>query len=401
MGLNKHRGISSVTALIVILVVASTLTVSLGYWSGVFFTPPQNSEYLELSNATIWDLGGSKAIKFVVKNTGTKDVRIEYVVFNGDILPYASKMFGEWIPYNFIEGEHLIVPYNSQVETYIPFETNEESLEIRLHTLAGNDFTKVLLASSLPTEYEEPPYTRFEQIEIHSAVCTYDATDTQWIVTLRLKNIGTAPATLIGCYINEVEVNGYSYSNPTPNGEAETDMTASKTLDSGASATIRVYINQNWGSVTAGTTVNIKIHSAGGMDYVKLIGLVEDSPPTDFEQIEIQSAVCYKDVSDPANYFWNITMTLKNTGTRDATLISAFINEVEVNAYGITSYAGTESNWATSMATTTYLTSGASTVICFYIDPDKAGASLTSGTTIYVRIHSSGGMDYLKLVELT
>ena len=123
---------------------------------------------------------------------------------------------------------------------------------------------------------------------------------------------------------------------------------------------------------------------------------------TKFEQIEIQSAQCMKNVTDPAHYFWNITMTLKNTGTRDATLISCFINEVEVDRYGVTSYApAIDNDWATSMSTTTYLTSGNSTVVYFYIDPDKATASLTSGTTVNIKIHSSGGMDYPKLVGLT
>jgi hypothetical protein len=51
-------------------------------------------------------------------------------------------------------------------------------------------------------------------------------------------------------------------------------MTASKTIESGAVATVMVYIDEGWESVTSGTTVNIKIHSAGGMDYIKLITLV-------------------------------------------------------------------------------------------------------------------------------
>ncbi len=29
-----------------------------------------------------------------------------------------------------------------------------------------------------------------------------------------------------------------------------------------------------WQSVTSGTTINIKVHSAGGMDYIKLIELI-------------------------------------------------------------------------------------------------------------------------------
>ena len=119
---------------------------------------------------------------------------------------------------------------------------------------------------------------------------------------------------------------------------------------------------------------------------------------TRFEQIEVQSAVCYKDITDPDNYFWNISMTLKNTGTRDATLISAFINEAEVDEYGVLDYTGDEDNWATSMSQTEYITSGNYTVVFFYIDPDAD--TLSSGTTVNIKIHSSGGMDYPKLIEL-
>jgi hypothetical protein len=123
---------------------------------------------------------------------------------------------------------------------------------------------------------------------------------------------------------------------------------------------------------------------------------------TQFEQIEIQSVVCTKDISDPANYFWNISLLLKNTGTRDVTLISAFINEVEVDRYGVTTFTpASDDDWATSMSTTTYITSGNSTAVFFYIDPDKAGASLTSGTMVNLKIYSSGGIDYPKLIQLT
>jgi flagellin-like protein len=123
---------------------------------------------------------------------------------------------------------------------------------------------------------------------------------------------------------------------------------------------------------------------------------------TRFEQIEIQSAVCYKDISDPANYFWNISLSVKNAGTRDTTLISAFINEVEVDRYDVTTFLpASDDDWATSMSTTTYITVGNSTGVFFYIDPDKAGATLTSGTMVNIKIYSSGGMDYSKLIKLT
>ena len=123
---------------------------------------------------------------------------------------------------------------------------------------------------------------------------------------------------------------------------------------------------------------------------------------TQFEQIEIENAVCSKAISDPANYFWNISLSVKNTGTRDTTLISAFINEVEVDRYGVTAFTpASDDDWATSMSTTTYITMGNSTVIFFYIDPDKAGATLTSGTMVNIKIYSRGGMDYPKLIKLT
>ena len=117
-------------------------------------------------------------------------------------------------------------------------------------------------------------FTQFEKVEIQSGVCKWDETNSEWNVEIKMKNTGTATATLIGVFVNEIEVDGYSYSAPCPNNQTETDMTTSMTIESGATATIKVYIDVGWESVTPGTTVNIKIHSAGGMDYVKLITLV-------------------------------------------------------------------------------------------------------------------------------
>jgi hypothetical protein len=116
----------------------------------------------------------------------------------------------------------------------------------------------------------------------------------------------------------------------------------------------------------------------------------------------MQNIVCTKDISDPANYFWNISLWVKNTGTQDVTLISAFINEVEVDRYGVTTFSpALDDDWATSMTTTTYLTRGNSTRIYFYIDPDKTGASLTSETAVNIKIHAASGMDYPRLISLT
>jgi flagellin-like protein len=131
-------------------------------------------------------------------------------------------------------------------------------------------------------------YTKFEKVEIQSGICIWDGSTYNWNISLKMKNTGTATSTLIGVFINDIEVNSYTSDSPGA-AEATTDMGASLTIASGASTTINIVIDGQgdggegvppvagtdyWQSVTPGTTVNIKVHSAGGMDYIKLLELV-------------------------------------------------------------------------------------------------------------------------------
>ena len=120
-------------------------------------------------------------------------------------------------------------------------------------------------------------YTKFEKVEIQSGICVKE-TGPYWNITIKMKNTGTAAATLIGVFINEVEVNDYNVTTTPGIGQATTSMLEAETILSGASSTVNIFIDggiDGWGApVTSGTTVNIKIHSAGGMDYIKLIELV-------------------------------------------------------------------------------------------------------------------------------
>jgi flagellin-like protein len=117
-------------------------------------------------------------------------------------------------------------------------------------------------------------YTKFEKVEMQTGVCTRDPGGGNWTIKLKLKNTGTAASTLIGCFVNDIEVNTYDVDIAGA-GEATTNMTSSETISSGATRTINVYVDDAWGApVTSGTTVNIKIISAGGMEYLKLIELV-------------------------------------------------------------------------------------------------------------------------------
>ncbi len=116
-------------------------------------------------------------------------------------------------------------------------------------------------------------YTKFEKVEIQSAVCTWNSTDTHWKVEMKIKNTGTAASTLISAFINEVEVENYGTDNVMTDATSA-NMTATTSIESGDNIIINFYIDLGYATLSSGTTVNIKIHSAGGMDYIKLVELI-------------------------------------------------------------------------------------------------------------------------------
>ncbi len=124
-------------------------------------------------------------------------------------------------------------------------------------------------------------YTKFEKVEVSSAVC--DWTTPRWTVTLTLKNTGTSTCTITNAYVNDRDVATYGDLTGAlaVNGFASTDIEATgRTLVSGGNTLVHIYIDHSTGgtgtfaSLSAGTTINLKFHSAGGMDYLKLVELV-------------------------------------------------------------------------------------------------------------------------------
>lgn len=136
-------------------------------------------------------------------------------------------------------------------------------------------------------------YTKFEKVEIQSGYSELQPAPGGWIVTLELKNSGSAAANLIRVFVNDKPVNLYSATgleSPAVPGNAlvgplETGVnfpTTGVAIDSGKTADVdavaagvqpvQIYIGS--GLYSSGTTIDIKIHSAGGMDYIKLISLV-------------------------------------------------------------------------------------------------------------------------------
>ena len=134
-------------------------------------------------------------------------------------------------------------------------------------------------------------YTKFEKVEIQSGYANLE-TGGGWTITLEMKNSGSATANLITIFVNDkpVDLYGKTFGEVdaaiTPNlaglntgtnipatGLAiESGKTAIVGAGAGTPGPVQVYIGHLLFS--SGTTMNIKIHSAGGMDYIKLIELV-------------------------------------------------------------------------------------------------------------------------------
>ena len=104
-------------------------------------------------------------------------------------------------------------------------------------------------------------FTRFEKLEISAA--WYDSTNTR--VILKVKNTGSADATVTDVFVNGIPGATLGGGNSTP-----------FTLKSGDSATL--YITNppsdvTGGSWTSGVTYEITLHTASGKDYPKAVAI--------------------------------------------------------------------------------------------------------------------------------
>ena len=122
-------------------------------------------------------------------------------------------------------------------------------------------------------------YAKFERVEIQSSVCMKQTTsgDTYWKIDLQLKNPGTVTVTFTGVSVNDFEVKRYSQDSNMIQGTS-TSMGKDETLDIGRSKVYSIYIDDLYPSPTApytsGVSIILRLHSAGGMDYLRTMELV-------------------------------------------------------------------------------------------------------------------------------
>ena len=126
-------------------------------------------------------------------------------------------------------------------------------------------------------------YTTFEQIELPTVYAKDLSNDTPfdgWNVTIKLKNTGSADATIDDIFINDMPLSDYTsgtiqlYVDTCNAGGNQTNSLSSLSIDinKGQTKTLYIYIkddtnNHGVDGCTSGTTVNIKIHTASGRDY--------------------------------------------------------------------------------------------------------------------------------------
>jgi len=124
-------------------------------------------------------------------------------------------------------------------------------------------------------------YSKSERIDIQSSFCEWEESGTYWNVSIAVKNTGTTVATLDKVFINDIEVDSYGvgrWSIPDQGSATTTLPIFGMSLKSGETKKIYVFIEgppePQWQFVSSGTNLNIKLHSAGGMTYIRLIELV-------------------------------------------------------------------------------------------------------------------------------
>jgi flagellin-like protein len=117
-------------------------------------------------------------------------------------------------------------------------------------------------------------YTSFEQIELPSIYGK--AVTGGWNVTIELRNTGSADATITNLFINSKPLKDYSAISVklyADNGTGEQDMTTKLYttgigVPRGNSVTLVLQLPQSsTEGFTAGTRVDLRIHTAAGQDY--------------------------------------------------------------------------------------------------------------------------------------
>jgi len=113
-------------------------------------------------------------------------------------------------------------------------------------------------------------FTRYEEVKVTSAYAEYVGTD--FVVNMRLKNTGSADATLDDAFINGRPWDAFGATGCTADGSTFGGTLADTvSLLSGIQVDVVVTIPDS--VVSSGQTLDIKLHTAAGRDYPRAVVL--------------------------------------------------------------------------------------------------------------------------------
>ena len=141
--------------------------------------------------------------------------------------------------------------------------TQFEKVEIQSGYAVSVDATAEIVAGTMG-DWDDDPITP------DTAHPGAPATPGGWTITLDLKNSGTSTSTLLGVFINDKPIDQIDIVCLQIDQANEVKLP----IESGLSVTVTITINDvPTVTYSSGTTLNIKLHSAAGMDYIRLVQL--------------------------------------------------------------------------------------------------------------------------------
>ena len=118
-------------------------------------------------------------------------------------------------------------------------------------------------------------YAQFEKVEVSSISCNMirGLTRNYWEIEISCKNSGPKSTTLDSIYVNNLKIDTIGLVPPI--GSICTTLTIdNRILNSGESVRFSILVDGAYANISSGTSVNIRIRAASGMDYNMIVVLI-------------------------------------------------------------------------------------------------------------------------------
>ena len=200
------------------------------------------------------------AVSFTLKNVYSADLTYIGIKINDQNLgPYQTTLpSGQTHDYSY---------YLLGFQPLMSFQTYDIQLTFTMADGKYTTYTTTYTTPETSTNYQSSPdlYTLYEKVEISSATVDIGPSGNGWVVTLGIKNTGSADAT-----IDNVLINARSYSSLS---EVTVNPLLSVSLAPGSSRTLSISIPSGTLGCASGTTIEMALHSAAGKTYPQMVTL--------------------------------------------------------------------------------------------------------------------------------